>query len=85
MMGWVDRVPVPAVRTIGVLGAAGLVLPPLTGIMPWPAVAAAVGLVLIQVGGIVVHLSRGEARQIGLDIGLLVAALVAAWLGTIWL
>ena len=37
MMGWVDTVPMPAVRAIGVvevLGAAGLVLPPLTGITP---------------------------------------------------
>ena len=77
MMGWVDRVPMPLVRTIGVLevlGAAGLILPPLTGIAPWLAVAAAVGLVLIQVGGIAVHLSRGEARLIGLNIGLLVTA-----------
>jgi len=35
MMGWVDRVPMPLVRTIGVLeilGAAGLILPPLIGI-----------------------------------------------------
>jgi hypothetical protein len=88
MMGWVDRVPMPLVRTIGVLevlGAAGLLLPPLTGIAPGLAVAAAVGLVLIQVGGIVVHLSRGEARLIGLNIALLLAAAAAVWLGTTWL
>ncbi|MFY1633970.1 DoxX family protein [Solwaraspora sp. WMMB335] len=88
MMGWVDRVPMPLVRTIGVLevlGAAGLVLPPLTGIAAWLAIAAAIGLVLVQAGGIVVHLSRGEARLIGLNIGLLVAAAVTAWLGTIWI
>jgi hypothetical protein len=41
--------------------------------------------VLIQVGGIAVHVSRGEARLIGLNIVLLVAAAVAAWLGTAWL
>lgn len=88
MMGWVDRVPMPLVRTIGVLevlGAAGLILPPLTGIAPWLAVAAAIGLVLIQIGGIAVHLSRGETRQIGLNIALLAAAVAAAWLGTTWL
>ncbi|MGW7292294.1 DoxX family protein [Streptomyces xiamenensis] len=88
MMGWVDRVPMPAVRTIGVLellGAVGLILPPLTGVAPWLAVAAAIGLLLVQVGGIVVHLSRGEARLIGLNIGLLVAAGAAGWLGTGWL
>src|SRR5690242_16288361 len=88
MMGWVDRVPMRLVRTIGVLevlGAAGLILPPLTGIAPWLAIAAAVGLVLIQIGGIAVHLSRGEARLIGLNIALLVAAAATAWLGTTWL
>lgn len=37
MMGWVDTVPMGLVRVIGtveILGAAGLVLPPLTGIAP---------------------------------------------------
>jgi hypothetical protein len=88
MMGWVDSVPMPLVRLIGtleVLGAAGLILPPLTGIAPWLAIAAAIGLVLIQVGGIAVHLSRGEARLIGLNIALLLAAGATAWLATTWL
>jgi hypothetical protein len=88
MMGWVDRVPMPLVRTIGgleVLGAIGLNVAPLTGIAPWLAIAAAIGLVLIQLGGIALHLSRGEARLIGLNIGLLVTAAAVAWLGTTWL
>jgi hypothetical protein len=88
MMGWVDTIPMPLVRTIGVLevlGAVGLILPPLTGIAPALAIAAAIGLVVIQIGGIVVHVSRGEARLIGLNIALLVAAAVTAWLGTTWL
>lgn len=87
MMGWVDTIPMQLVRVIGVLeilGAAGLILPPLTGIAPRLAVAAATGLVLIQVGGIVVHLRRGEARLIGLNAVLLVAAAAAAWLGVVW-
>jgi len=85
MMGWVDTVPMPAVRAIGVLevlGALGLVLPPLTGIAPWLAVAAALGLVVVQIGGISLHLSRGEARLIGLNLVLLVLAGVAVWLAT---
>ena len=88
MMGWVDTVPMPLVRTIGVLevaGAIGLILPPLVGVAPWLALAAAVGLVLIQVGGIAVHLSRGEARLIGLNVTLLLAAAATAWLATTWL
>jgi hypothetical protein len=31
-----------------------------------------------------VHLRRGEANVIGLNIGLLVAAAVTAWLATVW-
>ncbi|BCJ44112.1 membrane protein [Actinoplanes ianthinogenes] len=88
MMGWVDQIPMPLVRTIGVLeilGAVGLILPPLTGIATALAFAAAIGLVLIQIGGIITHVSRGETKVIGLNIALLAAAAVTAWLATVWL
>jgi hypothetical protein len=88
MMGWIDTVPLRLVRTIGVLevlGALGLVLPPLIGIAAGLALAAASGLVLIQVGAIALHLSRGEAKLIGLNIALFVLAGVAIWLSTTWL
>jgi DoxX-like family len=87
MMGWVDAVPLRLVRTIGVLevlGALGLILPPLTGIAPGLALVAAAGLVLIQVGGISLHLSRGEVKVIWLNAGLLVLAGVEIWLATVW-
>ena len=83
MMAWVAQTPMPLVRAIGVLellGAAGLLLPPLTGILPRLAVAAAAGLAVIQVGGIVVHLSRGEAGVIGLNIALLLVLTLTGWL-----
>lgn len=83
MMGWVDQVPMPLVRILGVLevlGAVGLVLPRVTGVAPWLSVAAAIGLALVQVGGIALHLSRGEARLIGFNIVLLVAAVALAFL-----
>ncbi len=88
MMGWVDTVPLRLLRTIGVLeilGALGLILPPLTGIAPGLALAAAIGLVLIQVGGISLHLRRGEAKLIGLNIVLLLLAAAEIWLATTWL
>jgi len=88
MMGWIDAVPLRLVRTIGVLevlGALGLILPPLTGIATGVALAAAAGLVLIQVGGISLHLSRGETKLIGLNIALLVLAGAEIWLATVWL
>lgn len=86
MMGWVDDLPLAAVRAIGVLevlGAVGLIVPPLVGIVPWLAVAAAIGLVLVQVGAGVVHLRRGEA--VWMNAVLLVVAGVAVWLATVWL
>ena len=88
MMAWIDAVPLRLVRTIGVLevlGALGLILPPLTGIAAGLALTAAIGLELIQVGAITLHLRRGETKVIGLNIGLIVLAGVAVWLSTVWL
>ncbi|MFI6155978.1 DoxX family protein [Kitasatospora sp. NPDC051170] len=82
MMAWVDGVPLPALRALGaveVLGAAGLVLPPLTGVAPWLATVAALGFVVLQIGAIAVHLSGGD-RRIALNAGLLSGAVVTVWL-----
>ncbi|MGW1186038.1 DoxX family protein [Streptomyces drozdowiczii] len=84
MMAWVDRMPLPALRALGtieILGAIGLVLPPLTGVMPSLAVAAAIGFVLLQIGAIVVHLTGGD-RRIVLNIALATAAAVTIWPAT---
>ncbi|MEE4493140.1 DoxX family protein [Streptomyces sp. BE230] len=87
MMGWVDTVPMWLVRVIGaveIIGAAGLVLPPLTGIAPLLAMAAALGLLALQVPATALHLSRGEVKETGLNAALIVLAAVTAWLATIW-
>ncbi|WP_406065811.1 DoxX family protein [Streptomyces sp. NBC_01077] len=87
MMAWVDRIPLLAVRALGtveILGAAGLILPPLTGIAPWVALPAAFGFLLLQIGAIAVHLT-GEDRRITLNVGLVGTAAVVTWLATIWL
>ncbi|MFD9794156.1 DoxX family protein [Streptomyces sp. NPDC059070] len=84
MMAWVDRVPLPAVRALGtveLLGATGLILPPLTGLAVWPASAAAMGLVVLQIGAVVVHLT-GDDRQITLNLTLLATSAVTIWLAT---
>ncbi|MFF0561683.1 DoxX family protein [Streptomyces sp. NPDC004266] len=84
MMAWVDHVPLPVLRALGtveILGAAGLILPPLTGIAPSLAPAAAIGFVLLQTGAIAVHL-MGEDRRITLNVGLTVTAAVTIWLAT---
>ncbi|MFJ8883584.1 DoxX family protein [Streptomyces sp. NPDC102402] len=84
MMAWVDRMPLPALRALGTVetaGAAGLVLPPLTGIAPSLATAAAGGFVLLQIGAIAVHLTGGD-RRIALNAALIAAAAVAVRLST---
>ncbi|WP_026198001.1 DoxX family protein [Sciscionella marina] len=86
MMAWVDRTPMPVVRFLGtleVLGAIGLILPPLTGIAAWLSLAAAGGLGVLQIGAITVHLRRAD-RQIALNIALFLAAIGAGWLSTTW-
>ncbi|MFE2564452.1 DoxX family protein [Streptomyces mirabilis] len=57
----------------------------MTGIAVWLAVAAAVGLVLVQIGGLALHLSRGEFRDIWLNIVLLALAAVTVWPAIAWL
>lgn len=81
MMAWVDDMPMWAVRAVGVvevLGAIGLVLPPLTGIAPWLALVAAIGFVVLQIGATRIHLGRGD-REIGLNVTLLLGAAVTVW------
>jgi hypothetical protein len=82
MMAWVDRMPLPVVRALGtveLLGAAGLILPPLTRIAPSLAPTAAIGFVLLQIGAIIVHLT-GEDRRITLNLALIATAAIAFWL-----
>ncbi|MEU0945543.1 DoxX family protein [Streptomyces canus] len=84
MMAWVDRMPLPVVRALGtveILGATGLILPPLTGIAPSLAAAAAIGFVLLQTGAVAVHLT-GDDRRITLNLGLITTAAVTIWLAT---
>jgi hypothetical protein len=81
MMRWVDTVPMPGVRALGVvevLGAIGVVLPRLTGILPVLSLAAAVGLLVLQVLATAFHLRRGETHDLWLNIVLVVLAAVAA-------
>jgi hypothetical protein len=77
-MSWVRATPAGLVRFIGVaelLGAIGIILPLATGILPWLTVAAAIGLVIVQLCAIVFHLARGEARVLPGNVVLLVLAL----------
>jgi hypothetical protein len=67
---------------VEVLGAAGLILPPATGIAPVLAIAAAAGFAALQILAAGLHLSRRETSVTGLNAALIVLAAVAAWLAT---
>ena len=87
-MGWVDVVPMRAVRTLGaleILGALGLVLPPLTGVAPVLALMSAIGLLVLQALAGTFHVSRGEVSDLWLNgvlLVLLVLAALAIWSST---
>jgi hypothetical protein len=87
MMGWVDTIPMSVVRLIGVLeilGAVGLILPPLTGVAPVLALLSAAGFLVLQVLATGLHLSRGEVKVTPLNVVLIVLAAVTIWLATVW-
>ncbi|WP_068280442.1 DoxX family protein [Aldersonia kunmingensis] len=88
MMAWAGTtVPMWLVRCIGVievLGAFGLLLPPALGIAPVVALLTAVGFVVLQILAAGVHFRRGETKEVGLNIALIVVAAAAAWLATVW-
>ncbi len=61
-----------------VLGAVGVVLPWLTGVLAILTPIAALGLVGLQVGALRTHLRRGETKVVPANVVLLLIALVAA-------
>jgi putative oxidoreductase len=79
-MKWVSSVPAGLVRFVGiaeVLGAIGLILPMVTSVAPaLTIIAAAAGLVVVQLCAIVFHLSRGEGRGVPANFVLLLLALL---------
>jgi uncharacterized membrane protein YphA (DoxX/SURF4 family) len=81
-MGWVEEFAPTTVKGIGlleVLGAIGLILPHLTGILPWLTPLAAVGLVLTMLGAIVTHFRRHEHQMMVVNVVLLALAAVVAY------
>jgi uncharacterized membrane protein YphA (DoxX/SURF4 family) len=81
-MGWVKDVGPRGVRLIGsleILGAIGLILPAVTGILPWLTPVAAVGFVLTMAGAMITHGRRGEYSGIGVNVVLLLLALFVVY------
>ena len=79
---WVKDVPRGLVTFIGIselLGGLGLLLPAITGILPWLTPLAGAGLALVMVLAIGFHASRREAQAIGFNAVLLVLAAFVAY------
>jgi uncharacterized membrane protein YphA (DoxX/SURF4 family) len=80
-MTWASALPPLLVRFIGVvefLAGIGLILPALTGILPWLTPLAAVGLVVVMLLAAIFHATRSEYGAIGANGVLLsLAAFVA--------
>jgi hypothetical protein len=83
-MHWVRGTNPALVKLVGlveVVGAAGLILPPLFTTAVILAPLAAIGLVLVQAVAIGVHMKMGDLKSLPINISLLLLAFVAAWLG----
>ena len=77
-MGWSTQFTDLQIKAIGaaeLTGAAGLILPALTGVAPVLTSAAAVGLSLLMAGAVSVHLQRGEPPVAPVILGVLVVTL----------
>ena len=82
MMGWVEDFSPGVLRVIGaleVLGALGLILPVVTGILPVLTPVAALGLVLTMLGAAATHVRRGEYPMIGINAVLMLLAVFIAY------
>ena len=81
-MNWIDDVSAGTIRVIGILellAGFGLILPQLTGILPWLTPLAAVGLILTMIGALAVNVRYGNRAAIVENIVLLLLAAFVAY------
>ncbi len=82
-MDWVDDVSNSNLKLIAILellAAIGLIVPHLTGILPWLIPLAATGLVILMISTILFHIRRGDSgKLLSLNIMLLLIALFVAY------
>lgn len=63
-----------------VLAAVGLILPAVTGVLPWLVSWAAVGIMIVMVSATVFHLARGEMMSSAITLVLLAMATFVAYM-----
>lgn len=80
---WATTLPLSFIRFLAVmelLAAIGIILPTLTGTMPYFGNLAAMGIILVQIAAIILHAKRQETSStIALNLILLAAAVFIAW------
>jgi len=74
----------PLNRDAELVGAIGLILPMLTGVVPWLTIAAAIGMAVVMADVTVFHAARKEYREIALTLALLVVAGHVIWAPLAW-
>lgn len=81
MMPWTGAYPVlvPVTGIVDLLGGLGVLLPALTRIQPRLTVWAALGTIVLQVLAATLHLSRGEAMVVPMNLTLIALAAFVAW------
>lgn len=80
--GWVDDFPAQLLKPLGLaelLGAIGLIVPPLVHIAPILTPVAASALVVTMTGAMVTHARRREFTNVAVNVLLAVIAAVVAW------
>lgn len=87
-MAWAGDFSSGVITLIGaaeILGAVGLILPPLVGVAPILAPIAAAGLTVLQLGAIATHVRRGETSVLPANIVLVLLGVAATVLGfAVW-
>jgi hypothetical protein len=80
--GWVHDFPAPLLKPLGLaelLGAVGLIVPPLVRIAPTLTPVATSGLLLTMIGAILTHARRREYPNVAINVLLAITAGVIAW------
>lgn len=80
--GWVYDFPAPLLKPLGLaelLGAIGLIVPPLLHVAPILTPVAAAGLVVVMIGALVTHARRREFPNVAVTVLLAAMAAVVAW------
>ncbi len=62
------------------LAAAGLILPGITGVLPWLVPLAAAGLMIVMAGAVIFHVSRQETLNVIASIVLFILVTFVAYL-----